>query len=203
MGLDYGVAAVAVAYGMGQILHGNQVAQGINVCHDGFTAFLLGHAGVLAGLFLHDAVFINNLYEFQIVVLAQGPVVMVMAGRDLEGAGAEGHVHVLVGNNGQPASQYGQDGCFAYEMGIALVIGMDADSRIAGDGLGPGCGYDNALVRSFYMVADFPELALFVSVLDLVVGQGRMAAGAPVDDVLAAVDKAFVVELDKDLAHCL
>ncbi len=126
---------------------------------------------------------------------------MVMAGRNLEGAGAEGHVHVLVGNNGQPASQYGQNGCLAYEVGIAFVIGMDADSSVAGNGLGPGCGYDNALVGSFYMIADFPEAAFFVRMLHFIVGKGRMAAGAPVDDILAAVDKAFVVELDKDLAH--
>ena len=35
----------------------------------------------------------------------------------------------------------------------------------------------------------------------LIVGKGGVAAGAPVDDVLALVDEAVLVELDEDLAH--
>ena len=44
-------------------------------------------------------------------------------------------------------------------------------------------------------------MALLAPVLGLVVADGRLAAGAPVDDALAAVDEAFVVPVAEHLAH--
>ena len=46
-----------------------------------------------------------------------------------------------------------------------------------------------------------PEVTLLVAVLGLVVGDGRGAVGAPVDDALAAVDEAVVVPVAEDLSH--
>ena len=52
-----------------------------------------------------------------------------------------------------------------------------------------------------YRVADVPEVALRFGVFDFEVGEGGLAAGAPVDHVLAAVDEALFVEADEDFAY--
>jgi len=38
-------------------------------------------------------------------------------------------------------------------------------------------------------------------VLNLLVGEGGVAAGTPVDEVVAAVDEPLLVQTDEDLAH--
>ena len=57
--------------------------------------------------------------------------------------------------------------------------------------------------RAVRFVADVVHRAGLVLVLDLVVGEGRAAGGAPVDQVLALVHEAPLVERDEDLAHRL
>ena len=44
-------------------------------------------------------------------------------------------------------------------------------------------------------IADVPEVTVRLLVLHLEVGERRLAARAPVDDPLAAVDQAFVIEV--------
>ena len=201
MRFHHGVAAVAVAHGVVQVFHGQQVAGGFDVGHDLRAAVFLLQTGVGAGLGLHDAVFVDDLQEFQIVLLAQGPVVVVVAGGHLEGAGTELAIHVAVGDDGDLAAQHGHDGRLAHQMLVALVLGMHADGGVAGDGLGTGGGDGDAAGAVGQMVTDLPQLALVGLVFHFVIGQGRMAARAPVDDVVALVDQAFVVELHEDLAH--
>lgn len=79
---------------------------------------------------------------------------------------------------------------------VALVGGVDGDSGVAQHGLGAGRGDDDLLVTR--AVADGDELAVVVAVLDLDVGQGRQAAGAPVDDPLGAIDEPVVEQLLED-----
>ena len=50
-------------------------------------------------------------------------------------------------------------------------------------------------------VAQMPQVARLVDVFGLVVGDGRRAMRAPVDDALAAVDEAVVVPVGEHLAH--
>ena len=61
MRLHHGVAAVAVAHGVVQVFHGQQVACGFDVGHDLRAAVFLLQTGVGAGLGLHDTVFVDDL----------------------------------------------------------------------------------------------------------------------------------------------
>ena len=201
MGLHHGVAAVAVAHGVGELLDADQIAHGLDVGHDGLAALFLGEPVVLAGLGLHAAVLVDDLDELEVVVLAEGPVVVVVAGGHLEGARAELAVHVAVGDDRHLAAADGHDAGLADEVLVALVVGMHADGGVAGYGFGAGGGHDQALVGVLDVVLDLPQMPLLVLVVDLVVGKGGVAARAPVDDVLAPVDQAFPVELHEDLAH--
>ena len=78
---------------------------------------------------------------------------------------------------------------------------MHADGRIAGDGFRPGGGDGDGAGAVRKSVAHLPEPAPALLVLDLVIGKRRMASGAPVDDIIALIDKAVVVQLHKNLAH--
>ena len=78
---------------------------------------------------------------------------------------------------------------------------MHADGRIAGDGFGPGGGDDDGARTVREVVTHAPEPAPALLVFHFVVGQGRVAARAPVDNIVAFVDQSFIIELHKDLAH--
>ena len=50
-------------------------------------------------------------------------------------------------------------------------------------------------------IAHLPQLATALFVFHFVIGQSRVATRAPVDDVVALVDQAVIVEAHKNLAH--
>ena len=51
-------------------------------------------------------------------------------------------------------------------------------------------------------VANLPEFAQLLLVHHLEIGDRRLAAGTPIDDVGSAIDQALFIEPDKGLAHC-
>ena len=92
------------------------------------------------------------------------------------------------------------------EVAVALVLRVHGDAGVGGDRLGPRGGDDEVLTRRLvalveHGVAEVPERAGLVVVLDLEVGERGAAVDAPVDDALAAVDEAVLVEVHERLAH--
>jgi len=60
---------------------------------------------------------------------------------DLEGAGAEIHLHVvIVDHRDDPAGERQAD-ADPGQVAVALVVGMDRDAGVAEHGLGPGGGH--------------------------------------------------------------
>ena len=78
---------------------------------------------------------------------------------------------------------------------------MHADGGIARDGLGPGGSNGDMPAAVGQLVAHLPQLAPALLVFHFVIGKSRVAARAPVDDVVALVDQPFIIELHKNLAH--
>ena len=72
---------------------------------------------------------------------------------------------------------------------------------VAEHGLGPGGGDDDAARAIGERVANLVELAELVLVDHLEVGDGGLAARAPVDDVGATVDQALLMQADEGLLH--
>ncbi len=132
-------------------------------------------------------------------------IVEIMGRRDLHCAGAELQVHQdRVAHDRDPAARERQGNGPSDQVLVPGVKGVDSHGRIAQHGLGPRRCHGKPDVPVVAQgIGDMIELAFFVLVLDLDVRQGRMAAGAPVDQPLAAVDEALFVEPDKDLAHGL
>ena len=135
------------------------------------------------------------------MLLAQHPVVMVVAGRNLERARTEFTVNVGIGDNGNLAPKHGNHGLFAYKARVTFVFGVHADGGVTGNGLGPGGGNGDMPAAVGQQIAHLPQFATALLVFHFIVGQGRVATRAPVDDVVALVDQAVVVEPHKNLAH--
>jgi hypothetical protein len=150
----------------------------------GISRFMKGRTTVLP---------ITSLYDEE--------VVGVVGRRDLERAGAELHVHILVGDDGDLAVHEGQDHGLADHVLVARVIGVHGHGRVAEHGLGPGGGDGDAALPFRVGIRDPPQAALHGAVLHLVVGQRGAVEGAPVHHVLTAVDEALLVEAGEDLEH--
>ena len=88
-----------------------------------------------------------------------------------------------------------------WKASITLVLGVDRHRGVAQQGLGPGGGHGEVAVARGQGIADIIEVAVVGVVLHLQIGQGRLAAGAPVDDVVALVDQALLIEPDEDFPH--
>ena len=138
----------------------------------------------------------------KLVALADLVVGRIVARRHLDGAGAEGRVDGLIGNDLDAPAEHGQYGVAAHQLCVALVARVHGDGAIAQDGFRPGGGHRDVLIgRAFKVVAHRPQVAVGILVLHLEVADGGTALGAPVDQPLALVDPALVVEADKGIAH--
>ena len=172
----------------------------------GDAALVAVHAGELAVAVDHDRMLVEDVDLRQVVGLAHGEVVGVVRGRDLDEARTEAGVDVPIGEDGDLAVDDGQHDGLAHELGLVGILRGNRDARVAEHGLGTrGGDLDvlHAVDRLGQRVAQVPQMARLVVVLGLVVGDRGAAAGAPVDDALAAVDQAVVVPVAEDLAHGL
>ena len=129
-------------------------------------------------------------------------VVEVVARGDLDRARALFRVGVFVGDDRQPSADQRQDGAFADQVLIARVVGVHGDAGVAEHGLRPGRrDRDVAAGLAFNRVADVPELAVDLLLLDLEIGHRGLQLAIPVDQSLVLVDQAGAVQVDEHLAH--
>ncbi len=130
------------------------------------------------------------------MALADREVVRVVRRGHLDGAGAELRVDVRVGDDRDGPVGQRQLDPLADEVRVPLVVRVDGHGGVTEHRLGAGGGDDEGVLA--LAVLDRDELARVLLVLHLDVGDGREAAGAPVDDALGAVDQLVVVELLED-----
>ena len=116
---------------------------------------------------------------------------------NLEGAGTELTVDVLVHDDRDSATHAGDHDFLAFEPLVALVLGVYADGGVAHDGLGAGGGDHDVFVFTLHIVAEVEQFATALLVDDLLVADGGQRLGVPVDHAHAAVDEPLVVEVDE------
>ena len=200
--LHHGAAAIAAAHVVAVGLHLHEIALLLQIGHDRLAGLVAVEPVVLAAV-TDLRVLVDALHLLEIMAQADLVVVGVVAGRHLHRAGAEAELDVFVRHDRELAPHERQDRVLADEVPIALVVRVDGHAGVAQHGLGPGRGDDELLVGVLDRVADVPEVARHVLVLDLRVRQGGAAVRAPVDDAAALVDEALFVEIAEGLAHGL
>ena len=120
----------------------DQKALGFQVGND----LLARHKAVQAAVFFGGVVIDGRVQrqhtdDGQLVALADGVVVHVMRGRDLDHAGAKSHVHVVVGNHRNIAAAKRQRDALADQVLVALVFGVHHQRHVAQHGFGAGGGH--------------------------------------------------------------
>ena len=120
-----------------------------------------------------------------------------MAGRDLERAGAELGVDVLVGDDRQQPADERQDRRLADQARVALVAGVHRDGRVGQHRLGADRRHRDRARARLERVVDRVERVLDPALLDLEVGDRGAQARIPVDHVVVAVDEALLVQVDE------
>ena len=179
------------------VLHLDEVTGGIEGRREG----LAGLKPVLPLEFAADrvdrAVGVEHVDDFEVVLLAEFVVVRVVGGGHLQATGSELAVDVLVEDDRDAASGHGNDGPLAVQVGVALVLRVNADGRVGEDGLRTGRGNGQPIVRAFDLVAHVVQLGLLLGVEDLLVGDGREGLGVPIDHAQAAVDVPLGVQVEE------
>ena len=192
-----------MTYGMVVILNFFEKPEALQIRHHLVAAGEAIKAPIGSGRLVHHAAVVHHLEHLQAVSLAYLVIVAVMGRGHLQGAGTELHLGMLVEDQRDDPVSQRQPDADPGQVTVALVIGMHRHTGIAEHGLGPGSGHHHVARAIGIGIAHMVELALGVLVLDLVVGQGCLAAGAPVDNIVAFVDQAFLEQTDKDFAHRL
>src|SRR5215217_1613024 len=119
----------------------------------------------------------------------------VVPGRDLERAGAELGIHVLVGDHGQPAADQGQDRRLADQPRVALVARIDRDRGVGQHRLRPHGGDGDRPRARLQGVVDRVEGVLDGALLDLEVRDRGAQSGVPIDHVVVAVDEPLLEQV--------
>ena len=145
-------------------------------------------------------VVVEDVDRLQPVFLAQHVVVHVVRRRHLQGTRAEGDVYIRVADhrNRAPDERHHHAGVLRQPL-VALVVGIDAQRRIAQNGLGARRSHDEVFVRPLDRIAQVVELAVRLLEDHLFVRQRGPGRGIPVDHAHAAVDAPLAVEVAEDL----
>jgi len=114
-----------------------------------------------------DSRFIEDVDPVQVVPFSHLEVIEVVGRSYLNHARPELHIHVFVGDDGNPAVQQGEDHVSADQVPVALVSGIDRNGRIAQHGFRPGGGHHQTPARTFHGIAQVPEASLLFFVFHL------------------------------------
>ena len=173
----------------------DEIAALFEILDNRLAALVAVHALVLAAVCVDGRVLVEHENLLEVVALTHLEVVRVVARRNLDAAGAEFHINVLVTENRDFAVHNRQNAGLADEVLVALIVRIDGNAGIAHEGLRTG-GRNNEVARAVCeRIADVPQLARLGFVLNLSVGQRSCAVRTPVDDAVALVDEALVVQV--------
>lgn len=128
-------------------------------------------------------------------------VVGIVGRRYLDGPGTEGGIDVAVGNNGYFPVDQGQNHRFTNNAAVALILGVYGYGRVAQHGFRSGSGHGNAAFPILKRIAHIPKAARFFFMFHLDIGNGGVAVGAPVYNIITPVDQSLFVEAYEYLAH--
>ena len=136
--LNSRAAAVAGADVVFVVLDLNEVAAFLEVLNNRLAALVAVHALVLAAVCVDGRVLVEHENLLEVVALTHLEVVRVVARRNLDTAGAELHVNVLVAEDRDLAVHDREDAGLADQVLVALVVRVDRDAGIAHEGLRTG-----------------------------------------------------------------
>ena len=206
--LDDGAGAVTPWYHQGVIEHTIEQALGVEVGDHALPGGEAIEATVgLRRLIVDGGVFGEDVDQRQLVAGANFMVIEIVGRGDLHAAGAELHVDISVGDDGNLPADQRQAHALAHQLAVAFVVRMHGNRAVAQHGL-RARGGDHQIILAVggggaagERVAEVPQLTLLFGALHLQVGDRGFQLGIPVHQPLAAVDEPFIVQADEHLQH--
>ena len=165
-GFDRFTAALAMAYRMGAVFNFYQKAQRVQVFDNVFAAFIPLLPFIRSGFLCHPAVFVNDNDSFQTLPQAHFIVVRVMGRGNLNGAGTELRIYIIIRNDGNLPVHDGQQDLFPYQFPVPFILRVHCYRRIAGNGLRTGSG--NSQIFPFMSddrIIDIPQMSRVILML--------------------------------------
>ena len=146
-------------------------------------------------------VVVEQVDHRQIVAPPDFIVVEVVRRRNLDAAGAEFHLHIVVGKQRDDAPGQRQRQAPADGVPVALVVRMNGGGGVAEQGFRARRRDDDMAVAVGVRVANVPQAPVFLVGNHFQVRHRGFQHRIPVDQPLAAVNQPLVVQADKRLAH--
>ena len=113
------------------VVDGAQQAQILEILNDALAGYVTVEALIYPAVLVDVRGRIHDVDGRQVMALAEGEVVGIVGGGDLDRAGAEVAADPLVEDDGDLAIHERQQELFAMEMPVALVLGVDGYGYVA------------------------------------------------------------------------
>ena len=145
--------------------------------------------------------FVQHQKLFQIVTAADLKIVGIMRGSHLHATCTEFFIHVIISDHRDFTSGDRQDQFLTDQIAIAFIFRVHSHCHVAQHRFRTCGGHSHMTGAIGIGIADVPQLAAFIGVLNLVIGKRGHAAGAPIDDVFPLIDQAVFIEAHKYFFH--
>ena len=199
LGFDRYAGTFGITHVIGVVFGFLQQADRVEILFDLFAQGEALHTGIKPYLVVDRAVVVEDVYRFEPVFFTEHIVVHVVRRSNLQGTRAESDVHVRIADHGhRPAHQRDDDPGVFGQPGVAFVVGIDAEGRIAEDRFGPCRGDDDRAVGAFDPVAQVVEFAVRLFEYHLFVRKGGLGRRVPIDHAYAPVNQPLFVEVAED-----
>ena len=201
--LERRTRAIAVRDGVAVLLDPVEQAHGLELGDDAPARFEPVEPAIGFGrVGVDPAQLVEHRDRVECVPTSDLEIVEVVAGGDLDRAGALLGIGILVGDDRDAAADDRQEHVAAMQVAEPLVVGMDRDAGVAQHRLGPGGGHrDELALGALDRIAQMPEMPVDLGLLDLEVGDGRLQLDVPVHQPLVAIDQAGLVECHEGMDH--
>ena len=155
-------------------------------------------------MLVENTVRFHDIDEFQLVALSHSEVIGIMRRRDLHRPGPKFGIDKFIADHFDLPINKRQYQCLADIFFVPFVLRIDRNRRVTQHGFRTGGGHNNKLIGIvFERITQVIQIALQFAMFGLFIGKGRLAARAPVDDILALIDQAFLIQTNKYAAHRL
>ena len=121
-----------------------------------------------------------------------------MRGGDLEAAGAELNVDVVVLDDGNLAPHERNNDAPSAEVLVLRVVRIDTHGRVAHDRFGSGRSHDGIPVFTDDAIAQVVKFALLLLINHLLVAEGSKGGGIPIDHADTTIDQSLTVQIAED-----
>ena len=193
-GFDYSVTSFMAAYCMVDVFDFDQVTFFFQLFNDGFSCFHSAHTAESASQFVHCTVIVHYANARQVMANTNFEVVRVMCGCDFYNTCTKFSVYIVICNDGNFFIQNGNDTCFADQVLISFIFGMNRYSCIAQHCFRSCCCQSQFFVGTYDRIVDVVEVTSHIVMFYFCVRDRCLAFRAPVDDLFTTVDITFFIQ---------